>query len=76
MPPNLSGIYMSSFKEIKKKLTLGHYYFVWATCLHNRERGTDLVYSSLNIYYAIIWLNSSSSSVSFLVEIDMRSSGK
>lgn len=47
----LVEIYMSSFVKTKK-LMLGQHYFIWAICLHNWERGTDLL-SSLNIYCAI-----------------------
>lgn len=48
---------------------LGQHYFLWALCLHNRQR--DILSSLLNIYCAIIWLNSSSSNGSFLEEIVM-----
>lgn len=71
MPPNISGIYKSSFVEEKVKLMVEQYYFIWTICLNNRQKRTDP--SSLNSYCAIIWENSSSSSGPFLVENAMGS---
>lgn len=71
MPSNISGIYMLVMKK-EEKLKLEQCYFIWAMCLNNRQRGTNLS-SSLNIYCAIIWLNSPSSTGSIQVKIDMES---